>query len=584
MRKLLSSSHCDATDQASAGLESVLPRRRNGAGRWVLAVLVGCVALLVAAPVAAAATGKIKGTVTDAVTHTGLVGVGVTVYSSSGEFVESVSTKAGGGYEAEGLTERQYKVKFSDEPAYAAQYYNDQSSLASANLVSVEEAKTTENINAALKEPGKISGRVTNASGTPLSGVTVYVYSSSEEFHIVELTFTNGNGEYTVEGLPEGSYKVGFFAFGTEYVPQYYNGQSSFASANSIAVSAGATATGINAALKEPSKISGTVTDAVTHGGLAKIGVYAFSANPEAEGYSSGSAETNASGAYTVTGLRSGSYKVEFYWVYSEAERKACEHAPQCPPKYILQYFNDQPSEATANTVGASEGSVTSGINAAMVPAAPVNTALPVVSGTPTVGDLLACSNGSWTGESEQKLSVGWPLTTPFTYQWLRDGGPIAGATTAAYVVQAVDVGHGLVCEVAATNDAGHASAKSNPVAVTPPAVTLSSTKIVVSGGSARVPIACANATCAGTIELTGQVAVKGKGKKKAKKKTVVLAKGSYSLAAGKKGTIAVRLTAAGRSALAKAKRHKLSGKAVVSVTGGKTVQMSVVLSETKMK
>jgi hypothetical protein len=528
-------------------------------------VLVGCVALFAVAPVAAAqaaGTASLTGTVTATKGGAALEGIEVTASGSAG--FGTTTTGAGGKYTIAGgqLGGGSYTVTFSDP----SEKFVPRKEFASLT----EGAATT--LNAAMQEPGSISGTVTSAAtGTGLGGVFVSIRSIFRE--TFESMTTEASGHYTFKDLPPGTYFIEFFVNSGEYLRQ-----------NAEATVAEGAATQVNAALKEGGKISGTVTDAVTHGGLAKIGVYAFSANPEAEGYSSGTAETNASGAYTVTGLRSGSYKVEFYWVYSEAERKACEHAPQCPPKYILQYFNDQPSEATANTVGASEGSVTSGINAAMVPAAPVNTALPVVSGTPTVGDLLACSNGSWTGESEQKLSVGWPLTTPFTYQWLRDGGPIAGATTAAYVVQAVDVGHGLVCEVAATNDAGHASAKSNPVAVTPPAVTLSSTKIVVSGGSARVPIACANATCAGTIELTGQVAVKGKGKKKAKKKTVVLAKGSYSLAAGKKGTIAVRLTAAGRSALAKAKRHKLSGKAGVSVTGGKTVQKSVVLSETKKK
>ncbi len=219
-----------------------------------------------------------------------------------------------------------------------------------------------------------------------------------------------------------------------------------------------------------------------------------------------------------------------------------------------------------------------------MVPAAPVNTALPAVSGTAKVGSLLSCSSGSWTGESEQTLAVGWPLTTPFAYQWQRDGGAIAGATSPAYLVQAADVGHSLACEVGATNYAGHASAKSNPLAVTLPAVTVSKAKIVVSGGSARVPIACANAACAGPIELTGQIAVKGKGKKKAKKKTVVLGKGSYSLAAGKSATIVVRLAAAGKSALATAKGHKLSGKAGVTVTGGVTITKPVVLSEAAKK
>jgi hypothetical protein len=218
-----------------------------------------------------------------------------------------------------------------------------------------------------------------------------------------------------------------------------------------------------------------------------------------------------------------------------------------------------------------------------MVPSAPFNTAAPSVSGTATVGSLLTCSSGSWTGEPELALAVGWPLTTPFSYQWLRDGAAIAGATSPAYTVQAADVGHALVCEVAATNVAGHTAARSAAVAVLLPAVTLSSSKIAVSGAAAKVPIACANATCKGTIELTGQVTVKSKGKK-AKRKTVTLAKGSYTLAAGKKATVSVRVTAAGKSALAAAKAHRLSGKANATVTGGTTVKKSVVVSEAATK
>jgi len=556
MRRSLSSSHCDATDRAGAGQP---PRgRRSGAPRRALAVLVGCVALFAVAPVAAAqAAASLEGTVTAVKGGTHLEGIEVTASSEGGGGSGFATTEASGKYKIASLSEGTYKVSFRDPAAK----YADQSK---STFLAEGEDQT---LNAAMQEFGTISGRVTSAAtGSGLGNVQVRLNGLSGTGEEEErYTTTEGEGYYTITDLPPGEYSIDFYSLEGSYISQ----------GTETTVLEGAVDT-VNAALKEGGKISGTVTSAVSHGGLAKIGVRAFSANPEAEGYSGGYAETNANGEYTVTGLSTGSYKVEFYWEFSEAEYKACQHAPRCIPQYITQYFNDQPSEATANAVGATEGSITSGINAAMVPAAPVNTALPAVSGTPTVGDLLSCSNGSWTGENELTLAVGWPLTSPFVYQWLRDGVPITGATSAAYLVQAADVGHGLACEVSATNSAGHASARSNPVAVTLPAVTVSSAKIVVSGGSARGPIACANATCAGTIEVTGQVKHKGK------KKTVILAKGSYSLAAGKKATIIVRLTAAGKSALAKAKGHKLSAKASVTVTGGTTVKKSVALSKHK--
>lgn len=556
MRRPLYSSRHDATDRSSAGTRQPRGERRNQAGRRTLAVLVGCVVLLAVAPVAVAqAAATIKGTVT-AVKGGDLKGIEVTATNEHGASSTPVTTPTNGTYTITGLSAGEYTVRFHDP----TDTYLDQ--VKSIPLVEDE----TATLNAALQASGTISGRVTSATtGSGLEGIEVRVTGTEEDSNT--FTATGANGEYTVTSLPPGSYEVEF----------YSPNQSGYLSQDTTTALAEGEVKNVSVALREGGKISGTVTDAVTHNRLAKIGVFVYGSNGGAF------AATNANGEYTVIGLPTGSYKVEFYWEFSEAERKACEHAPRCPPKYVTQYYNDQPSEATANSVGATDGSTTSGINAAMVPSAPVNIALPVVSGTPKVGSLLSCSNGSWTGEPELTLAVGWPLTTPFTYQWLRDGGVIAGVTSAAYVVQSADVGHGLACEVTVTNDAGHASARSNSIAVTLPAVSVSSAKVVVSGGSARVPIACASATCAGTIELTGQVAVKGKGKK-TKKKTVVLAKGSYSLAAGAKATIAVRLTAAGKSALAKAKGHKLSGKAGVSVTGGKTVQKSVVLSEAAKK
>lgn len=573
---------CRDAENGAAGDVSHGGRSRKGVGHWAFAVLVGCVALLALAPVAiAAGTGSIEGTVTESA-HKALAKVSVTVYGADEEFEGTASTNASGEYTVSGLSSGQYKVGFSDQPTYTDQYYNKQSSFEGASFVSVTEGNATSGIDAEMLLPGKITGSVTNSSGAPIANVNVDIYNNNFNYYEpARFAETNANGEYTVEGLVEGEYKIGFSPENSTYLPQYYNGQTSLANANPISVTTGATTAGVNATLVEGAKISGVVTDAYSHVRLAKIRVGASTSGSGEGGY--GSAETNANGEYTIVGLPTGSYKVVFYWENSEAEYKACAHMPSCPPKYITQYFNDQPSEVTANSVTAAVGTVASGINAAMVPAAPFNTAAPSVSGTATTGSLLSCASGSWTGENELTLSAGWPLTSPFSYQWLRDGAPIAGATAPAYTVQAADVGHALVCEVTAINVAGRTSARSSSLAVTLPAVTLSSSKVAVSGGSAKVPIACANATCTGTIELVGQVTIKSKGKK-AKRKTVTLAKGSYSLAAGKKATISVRLTSVGKSALAATKAHKLSCKAGVTVTSGATVKKSVVLSEARTK
>ncbi len=77
------------------------------------------------------------------------------------------------------------------------------------------------------------------------------------------------------------------------------------------------------------------------------------------------------------------------------------------------------------------------------------------------------------------------------------------------------------------------------------------------------------------------QIVVKHrKGKKTvSRKETLVLAKGSYSLAAGKSGTLVLHLTAAGKARLAHVKHHPLTAKLAVSVKGAKTTVKSVRVS-----
>jgi len=83
------------------------------------------------------------------------------------------------------------------------------------------------------------------------------------------------------------------------------------------------------------------------------------------------------------------------------------------------------------------------------------NTAPPAVSGNTTPGDTLMCSDGSWTNGP-----------SAFTFQWTRDGKPIAGATHDTYVVQFVDQAQTLACSVTASNGYGPATAKSAGVFV----------------------------------------------------------------------------------------------------------------------
>jgi beta-glucanase (GH16 family) len=91
----------------------------------------------------------------------------------------------------------------------------------------------------------------------------------------------------------------------------------------------------------------------------------------------------------------------------------------------------------------------------------PVNTALPTISGTPTAGQTLQGSTGTWTNSP-----------TSYARQWLRcdtagaNCVAIAGATSASYLLASADVGKTIRVRVTATNAAGSASAQSAQTAV----------------------------------------------------------------------------------------------------------------------
>jgi hypothetical protein len=526
---------------------------RGGRRRLQVLVALGAAALVMlsaATTAQAIGTGSVEGTVTN---HEGkeLYEIEVAVVNAEGTKVGSTTTASNGSYAVEHVSAGEYTVVISDKTeTYLPKHY----------AVTVEEGKVTKE-NAVLIKAGSITGLVTNASsGAPLSGVRVDVESledPEDDFRVV----TEVNGRYRVPNLEPGRYEITAFSPEGEYLSQSFAVTLAEGEEHPAPIH-----------LSEGGKIVGTVTNAYTHAGLEKISVYAY-----IPGQGGRIVSTNTKGEYTITGLSGGAYDVVYSWEYSEAEEKEYEKAPAFIPKYITQYYNNQTSAASANTVSVGEGNTTSGINVAMVPSAPHNTAAPAITGTALVGDVLTCSNGSWTGEGMLSVQSGWPLTTPFGYQWLREGAAISGATSAGYLVQSADEGHGLACEVTATNAAGHEAGKSKPVTVPVPAIVASGSRLAFVKDTAKASIACANAACAGVAEVTARVAARH-----GRKRTVVIAKGSYSLAAGAHGTVTLRLTGQGAKALLAAKHRILPGKLTITVKQGKTLARAVLAALAK--
>ena len=146
---------------------------------------------------------------------------------------------------------------------------------------------------------GDISGTVTDAaSGAGLSGICVVAGSTSAT--------TGTGGTYTISGLAAGSYIVTFedgCGNTSTYAVQYYPGMALITGAASVSVAAGATTTGIDAALQPGGTITGTVTDASSGAAVAGICV----SIPAGE-----SASTGTSGTYSIVGVPLGGTTVAF--------------------------------------------------------------------------------------------------------------------------------------------------------------------------------------------------------------------------------------------------------------------------------
>lgn len=133
----------------------------------------------------------------------------------------------------------------------------------------------------------------------------------------------------------------------------------------------------------------------------------------------------------------------------------------------------------------------------------PTATANPTVSnetepgGAPEEGDTLSCSAGTWTNGPA------------LTYQWLRGGAPIPGATAATYTVAAEDQGKALQCGVSATNVDATTAAVSDQVVVEPQPGTAPPMRTAPGsvGGTARVgsTLFCSAGSWSGSPTFTYQ-------------------------------------------------------------------------------
>ncbi len=277
--------------------------------------------------------------------------------------VTASTTNSRGAYRITGLAAGTYDVEFypcGSDARYAAQWYRGRAVQASATPVRVRAGAATTGVDARLVIGGTVSGRAVTAAGKPVSGLCVYAFGPGG---LQAIGSTAPDGNYTLDGLSSGTYTVTFNPWQandqvlTDNLPLACSpGLDLVPVAVRVNVTAPRAVTAIDATMVPGGSVAGLIT-------TSGIPV----ANECVEVYRTGQANASVAaiglsgtegfgGSYVVTGLAPGTYTVYF-------------GDPSCgfgPPDLVPQWYDGQPSQATAATVTVTAGHTTSGIDAAL--------------------------------------------------------------------------------------------------------------------------------------------------------------------------------------------------------------------------
>lgn len=265
----------------------------------------------------------------------------------------------------------------------------------------------------AVADPGYIAGRVT-AADTGSGIYTKYVvYDAYYKFMGTGSTNSNGDGYYTTANslslmsLPPGKYKIIFWGR-SGYAGQWWSNKYNFGAANRITVVSGMTTNNINVQIIKGGTITGKVTDANANP-IQNISVNAY--DPQNDWY--GSSLTDVSGVYSITGLPSGNYRVQFgeesFWDLSS---------------YVIQFWGQNRTLQGDGTISVIAGQTTSGIDAQLQTGGALSWTITKKDGTPiqyaeicgynTAKDKISCGRTGADGVS-QLLKI--PFNEPVKYE-----------------------------------------------------------------------------------------------------------------------------------------------------------------------
>lgn len=255
----------------------------------------------------------ISGTITRASNASALSGVTVQLLMPTGAVALSTTSSASGSFSFTGLAAGNYRLVTRGTPGFIDLAWPNLPCPAACNglggtAISVAAGATVSGRDFALATGGSISGTLRSGPSAPIVGALVQVYDAGG-IPVSQIS-TNASGNYQVDTLPAGNFFVRTQQ-SLGFVDQVFNalpcsGYCDVLSGTPVPVAAGAGTGLVDFTLSGGASINGRISNATTAAGIALARVVAF----DTGGFVAGSAQADASGNYSIAGLRPGTYRL----------------------------------------------------------------------------------------------------------------------------------------------------------------------------------------------------------------------------------------------------------------------------------
>ncbi|HWS27260.1 MAG TPA: carboxypeptidase regulatory-like domain-containing protein, partial [Xanthomonadales bacterium] len=259
------------------------------------------------------AAATVSGTITRADNGNPLSGVQLQLLTPSGAVALTTTSGGSGAFAFNGLAGGNYHLVTRGTPGFIDVAWPSAPCPAACSglngsSIPVVAGTTVGGRNFALQGGGSISGTLRSGPAAPIVGATVQVYNNSG-VPVGQIT-SNASGNYQVDTLPSGNFFVRTQQ-SLGFVDQVFNalpcsGYCDVLSGTPVPVSSGIGTGLVDFTLAGGSSISGRVSSAASGSGIALARVVAF----DSGGFIAGQAQANASGDYSIAGLRPGTYRL----------------------------------------------------------------------------------------------------------------------------------------------------------------------------------------------------------------------------------------------------------------------------------